>query len=301
MADDKPVFIISDLHIGDGGPRDNFGCPGSERPDRLTAFLDHVEAAGGELIILGDLLEFWQAPVGDVIAHNRELLDRLGRMGAVYILGNHDSDLAGFVGTGLLRHDFFDAMLDVTPKPGRPGASPPYERRIGGKTFRLMHGHEVDPFNASPAPSWGRILSIFAGIFEEHNGSPRLAGGKLIESRLEWLGERLLGVWHWLTTWLWRMRGGSSAPGRQLTPAQKPSRAAEMLRRYRAHHERGHYDVLVVGHTHHPGRLGDWYLNAGCWARQIANFVRIDPDGRADVYDWDGRRATPNTDTLQEG
>lgn len=34
------IFVISDLHIGDGGPRDNFGHAESTRPEQLMAFLD---------------------------------------------------------------------------------------------------------------------------------------------------------------------------------------------------------------------------------------------------------------------
>ena len=35
------IFVISDLHIGDGGPRDNFAC--GDCRDQLIAFLDYVE------------------------------------------------------------------------------------------------------------------------------------------------------------------------------------------------------------------------------------------------------------------
>jgi UDP-2,3-diacylglucosamine pyrophosphatase LpxH len=53
--------------IGDGGPRDNFGHEGSNRPQQLTRFLDYVSEQNGELIVVGDLLEFWQANFSKVI------------------------------------------------------------------------------------------------------------------------------------------------------------------------------------------------------------------------------------------
>ena len=70
MPDDRPIFVISDLHIGDGGPRDNFGHKDSDRPGQLTEFLAHVKRENGKLIIIGDLFEFWQASFSKVIMRN---------------------------------------------------------------------------------------------------------------------------------------------------------------------------------------------------------------------------------------
>src|SRR4051812_24656595 len=55
------LFVISDLHLGDGGMRDNFEA-GKKTP-QLRAFIDHVGSEGGELFILGDLFEFWQMSI----------------------------------------------------------------------------------------------------------------------------------------------------------------------------------------------------------------------------------------------
>jgi UDP-2,3-diacylglucosamine pyrophosphatase LpxH len=49
----RDIFVISDLHLGDGGARDNFEM-GKKTP-QLRAFLDHVGSEGGELFVLGDL------------------------------------------------------------------------------------------------------------------------------------------------------------------------------------------------------------------------------------------------------
>jgi len=69
--------------------------------------LDYVEQEGGELFILGDLFEFWQANVGRVIVRRMDFLDRLARMGAVYVVGNHDAVLEVLIGKGVLAHPFF--------------------------------------------------------------------------------------------------------------------------------------------------------------------------------------------------
>ena len=175
---DPSIYVISDLHLGDGGPRDNFAV--GDRRDQLSLFMDYVRKAGGEIIVLGDLFEFWQSSLSKVIMHHKELLDEFATIGATYVLGNHDSDLAAFVGTGFLAHPFFKGMRG------------PLDRTIGGRAFRFMHGHEVDLFNSGDTPSWGRMLAIFVGIFEEKNGSPILAGGETVEGALEGFGENLL-------------------------------------------------------------------------------------------------------------
>ncbi len=84
-----------------------------------------------------------------------------------------------------------------------------------------------------------------------------------------------------------------------LTPAQNPDRAKEMLAMYQEDMEDNGYDVLIAGHTHQPGRIGDWYFNSGTWARKVNSFVQIDPNGDAAVYDWVKDRPVANTTVLQ--
>jgi len=284
MPENKPIFVISDLHLGDGGPRDN-SAVGSRRVE-FGKFLDHVADKNGELVIVGDMFEFWQASLSQVIVTHLGLLDRLAAMDATYVVGNHDVDLAAFIGTDLLSHPFFQKM------------SGPFERKVNGRRVKFMHGHEVDPFNCGEAPGSGRILSIFAGIFEDRNGSPVYANGKTVEETLTWIGTTMLQWWNrFAKLRLFRMpRNGrrSSSPKKELTPAQNPSRAKEMLKKYREDKETEGYDVAIVGHTHQPGRLDDWYYNSGCWATKINSFVEISPAGEVGVFDWRENRPVPN-------
>jgi len=277
----KDIFVISDLHIGDGGPRDNFGHADSDRPRQIMAFLDYVEREKGELIIAGDMLEFWQASFSKVIIHNLPLLDRLANLDATYVLGNHDADLLHFVGRDLMTHPLLKSITG------------PITRTIGGKSFRFMHGHEVDPFNVGDTPSWGRMMAIFAGICEDKVGSPML-GNDPLESLLTRIGE-----------WLLKKAANAYAAAKgtvtkstkeEHTPAQNPDRAAAMLGMYAADRQASGYDVLIVGHTHQPGRIEDWYFNTGSWATTNNNFVRITRDGEAQVFDWvDGQPKTHDT------
>lgn len=286
----RPIFVISDLHLGDGGHRDNFSTRGREQ--ELERFLDYVVDQEGELLILGDLFEFWQMNLSKIIVKRRSLLDRLHEMGAVYVLGNHDADLSAFVGTDVLSPAFFRHM------------SGPIERVVGGKRFRFMHGHEVDGVNSDDAPTYGRAFCILAGIFEDGNGSPMVVNSdKCLEDELE---ESALSLREWAKSLFTRLRDGClrcacKMLGRpemyisvgNLTPAQNPSLARELLAAYKAEAAKG-YDVLIVGHTHQAGRIGSWYFNSGTWARTVNSFVKIEPSGETNVFNWIDGRAEPN-------
>ena len=108
MGNNATVFVISDLHMGDGGPRDNFAV--GDRSRQLDLFLEMVAARQAELVILGDLFDFWQMNLSRVVTLRLPLLDRLAALNALYVVGNHDADLAYFIGTGLLSHRFFQRM-----------------------------------------------------------------------------------------------------------------------------------------------------------------------------------------------
>ncbi|WP_437641380.1 metallophosphoesterase [Sorangium sp. So ce854] len=283
----RDIFVISDLHIGDGGARDNFES-GKKTPE-LRAFLDHVGSEGGELFLLGDIFELWQMNLSLLLVKRRALLDQLAALRLIYVPGNHDVDLLHFIDTDFLHHPFFACMRA------------PFVRELGGRRFRFCHGHESDPFNAGDDPGYGRMLSIFAGLWEDQNGSPILTSGESVEDVLEQFGDSMLTIWNRaLATMSQRgaMRDGSDArPGSALTPAQSPGRLGEHVVGVRAELERGDHEVAVLGHTHKAGRIGDWYFNSGSWAGPINSFLRISPDGHVRYLEWkDGRaveRAMP--------
>ncbi len=274
----RDIFVISDLHLGDGGARDNFEA-GKKTPE-LRSFLDHVGSEGGELFILGDLFELWQMSMSRLFVERRDLLDQLAALPLVYVPGNHDVDLAHFIGTDFLAHPFFGHMRA------------PFSREIAGKRHRFFHGHEVDPFNAGDAPGFGRMLAIFGGIFEDQNGSPFLMSGESAEDVLEQFGESMLALWTSAMTTIGRTRVGKEmAPKTALTPAQNPDRLSEHVDAVRSDRRASGYDVAVLGHTHKPGRIGDWYFNSGSWNGPKNCFLRLSPDGAIGYFEWKERRA----------
>ena len=245
-----PTYIISDLHAGDRGPRDSFAYGNREK--EFSDFLDYVTKQNGKLIIVGDLLDCWQFNVSKVITVRLPLLDRLSSMGAVYILGNHDADLNYFAGTNLLNHSLIrNAKRGLTLV-------------VNGKRIRLIHGHEADPYCISDIPGVGRITAILSGIAEDKHGSPMASKYKTIAQKVVGPMDRAVSHFNWL-------RG-------------KPSREKQMNRALKS--LACTYDVLISGHTHKAGHIGNWYYNSGTWAEFRNSFLVINQNGTVGVFDW---------------
>ncbi|MDF2696199.1 MAG: hypothetical protein K0S65_4582, partial [Labilithrix sp.] len=278
MGAARDIFVISDLHLGDGGVRDNFEA--GDKTPQLHAFLDYVGEEGGELFILGDLFELWQMSLSRLLVKRRRLLDQAAELPLVYVPGNHDVDLVHFIDTDFMAHPFFARMR------------PPFTRELGGKRFRFFHGHEVDPFNAGDDPGFGRILAIFGGIFEDQNGSPLLTTGETAEEVLEQFGDSMLMLWTIaMSTMGFSRTKGDEPPQDKLTPAQNPDRLSEHIREVQVDRTREGYDVAVVGHTHKAGHIGDWYFNSGSWTGSRNSFLRIGPEGDVRYFEWKDRHA----------
>lgn len=279
MSMEKDIFIVSDLHLGDGGPRDNFSVDG--KLQKFNQFLDYVKDCGGEIILLGDVFDFWQSNIGNVIVHHLNLIDRLADMQAIYVIGNHDADFESLIGKNILAHPFFERMTG------------PFERVIGDKRFKFMHGHELDPFNRDGTPRWGRILAILGGILEDRKGSPLLSAGGFAEKTLLRVSRSFMWMWNNSVN-LFEKSERHEKPhslAESLTPAQDPTKIKGILSLYHNNKREEGYDFLVTGHTHRAGLFQDWYCNSGCWVGLRSNFLRINPEGHIHIYEWNNGRA----------
>lgn len=265
MISKKPIFAISDLHLGDGGPRDNFFAY-SDREKQFSAFLDYVEGIDGEIVIVGDFFELWQSNMSKVLMRRMWLLDQLARMNSVYVLGNHDADLRYFIKQkGWLLHPFFNRMCNS------------YYTHMGDKLFKFIHGHHVDPYCKSDKPGIGRISAIYTGIKEDRNGGPMVDKYRTIEQKtLRRLG-KLSRFCNWVTG--------------------KPNLNIQMNRKLRDMKPHA-VNTIVCGHTHKAGRIGSWLYNCGTWAEGKCSFVKITDDGEANVFDWVNNKAILNTTEL---
>ncbi len=265
MIKKSPIFAISDLHLGDGGPRDNFDV--GNRENRFLHFLDYVDDNDGEIVIVGDFFELWQSNISKVLTKRMWLLYRLAEMNAVYVLGNHDADLSYFVNKeGWLSHPFFNRMHNS------------YHTHMGDRFFRFTHGHQVDPYCASDTPGIGRISAIYTGMKEDRNGGPVLFNKyRTVERKVLGRLGKLSRLKNWITC--------------------KPNLNVQMNQRLLFRKPEA-IDVVICGHTHKPGRIGDWLYNCGTWAENKCSFVKITDDGKANVYDWINNKAVLNTTEL---
>ena len=257
---DSPIYCVSDLHMGDGGPRDNFAhMSDGNRPEEFNVFLDHVEERNGRLFILGDFFELWQSNISKVITHRVRLLGRLARMKATYILGNHDADLVHFTQPSnepaWLSHPFFKTMCTS------------HTEMVNGECFRFIHGHQVDPYCANDTPGIGRISAIYSGIWEDRHGHPQLNKRRTVE-------DATVGRLGRISSFLRKLIG-------------RPGRYQVMNEKLRQLQDWGAYNGLITGHTHRAGQVkGAPVYNTGSWAEGVCSYVVIEPDAQVSVYDW---------------
>jgi UDP-2,3-diacylglucosamine pyrophosphatase LpxH len=260
-----PTFCISDLHLCDRGPRDNFAYNGRE--GRFFDFLDFVAASQGRLIVLGDLFDWWQVNVSDSVLAYLPLIDRLAAMNATYVVGNHDCALTKFIGNVLMpAHPIFQRCRRA------------FEETIGSRRFAFLHGHEADPYCRDMNPGTGEITAIISGILEDRNKGP-FRRGHAVEDEFVGTLESALTIWRTLTF--------------------QHGRLAEMIDGVEAYRREAGAQVVVYGHTHEPGQIGNHHFNTGCWARQQDTFVRIEDNSTASVWQWEEGGPTPYEHSLK--
>lgn len=275
------MFVVSDLHMGDRSPKDNLRQ--GNRETMFDQFLAYVADQRGQLVLLGDVFELLRYPLDNIVARRRDLLDRLARMDTVYVPGNHDQDLASFIGAGDLPHPFFERT------------SPAFVHQVGDTRFKFMHGHEVDPLITCGTRSISRMVGAVAYLLEFRQGTCILSNDVFTDVLLE-IGEHALELWNRLTRRMNRALRHcyNRMPAEPMTRLSRHVRTCRMLERYGEDRTKDLYDVAIVGHTHRAGTFEDWYFNSGSWTGSHRNFLRISPDGNVAVFDWSAAGPQPN-------
>jgi predicted phosphodiesterase len=267
---DRQLFIISDLHIGSGGPRDTLDS--LDKRHMVESFLNHVQRENGELIILGDMMDLWRFGLMAVVRTHHDLLDHLNEMNVQYIPGNHDQVLGSLQHPGGIIHPFFDKLAS------------PCTRHIGGRQFHFTHGHELDPINGRIGPNIGKALGMSASLIEWAKGAQVFSSEVIGDALLE-LGERILAQYHALTHGVKLCLGCSRCDMAGRT-SLKTQHEQNMLHRHNNSRLSNGHDVIVSAHTHRPGVFGDWYYNSGSWTGGASTFLRILPDATTKLFDW---------------
>jgi len=161
----KPLFFVSDIHLGTGNRQEQH-----RRSASFCRFLSHVETHQGDLIIVGDLFDFWfeyrhviPRRFLDALMALRDLVNRGAEVH--FIGGNHDFWL----------NETFTDDLGIVVHPDS------YSMEREGKRYLITHGDGLDrsdrgyrllkkilrnPFNTRLFrlfhPDWGIALADFA-------------------------------------------------------------------------------------------------------------------------------------------
>lgn len=239
-----PVYLASDAHLG------------ATSPEREKAFLEWLRHAGehaAQIVINGDLFDFWFEYRGGVTAgydHVLALLKELTSSGVPVTLmgGNHD-----WWGGAYLREEIGVEFLQD-----------PVVRDLGGLRTFLAHG---DGLGAGDL-GYRALKLLLRGRFT------RFAFGSLPPV----VGDRVARVVS-LTEHRW---GPPTEADRGRSRALE-SWAAEKLRADRE------LDLVVLGHAHIPVlrevEPDRWYVNAGDWVYHRTYLVLDDGD-RPRLLTW---------------
>ena len=123
---DRPVYVLSDIHLGDGTAGDIF--MGKDRA--LLDFLREARDEGANIVVAGDAVDFSQAwDLTSILRVHGKILGAFSELGSAgrlwYILGNHDRDFLTIADNGQ------GFAVDGHRGPGHQGLSNMRGRAVG--------------------------------------------------------------------------------------------------------------------------------------------------------------------------
>jgi UDP-2,3-diacylglucosamine pyrophosphatase LpxH len=273
---DRTVFLVSDLHLGDGTRSDSF----QGKDEELIAFIEHVRQHDAHLVIAGDAIDFDQAWfMSRVLKAHAKLFGELSALadtnGVTYIWGNHDADISLF--KDLLRFDVCSSL------------------QIGEDVI-VRHGYEYDPFIGPDLEQAGmttRIHHLVERMLRTWIRTPLQHFYNLPNRLVYWAFHKLTMVLYGLKRLgFTRLYERMHVHEKYWTHSQlgDPQGIFEGVRDALAD---GPHRYLVTGHSHLPGLVevhpGRWYANTGSWTFRSAQYAKWDGE-RITVHDWRKKR-----------
>jgi UDP-2,3-diacylglucosamine hydrolase len=241
---DQPVYVVSDIHLG--------GVPAAtERAFRH--FLDHVGEHASQLVINGDLFDFWFEYRSVILSRHYRVLAALSDLRDAgvairFLGGNHDA-----WGGSFLREELGIEMLD-------DGA----EVVLAGKRALLVHGDGLGEGDFGYRVLKGVLRNrISIGLF------------RLLHPDV---GDRLA-------------RLVSTTESKHGTPGAVHAERAAALRSWarRELDRRPELDLVLAGHTHTPTvdevARGRYYINTGDWINHFTYLV-LTAGGEPELRCW---------------
>ena len=277
IPDDRPVWFISDLHIGDATPCDVF----FGKDHHLMALIRRVKDEGATLVIAGDAIDFHQAwSFTRVLRAHQELfsaLSELAREGRLYyVIGNHDFEINLF-------HEILAFRVCD-------------ELHIGDAIL-CVHGWQYDPYLSKTIGHGHEWSTTIHHLVERYLGTwLRIPLGEFytIGNRLMfWLAHKLAVVAHAWAAVMQRLGRPWSARALQdyldFWAQGNMGDPMGMFRpAWKALHD-GPHTTVVCGHSHLPGVVeqeGRRYVNTGSWTFASSHYVVWDGKGNFTCRDW---------------
>lgn len=241
------LFCISDAHLGAQEPELE-----QLKKEKLTSFLNYVLQEDGELIINGDLFDFWFEYRHAVPRQHFQILAQLSNFVNTgkkihYIAGNHDFWLDSFLEdqVGLILH------------------RDEYELEFDGKKYYIRHGDGLLKKDY-----------LYRGL------------KKVLRNPVNIFLYRLLHPDFGIPLALHFSHQSRTAAKKQTDYSDSDYREFAFNKI-----DKG-YDFVLLGHTHWPAKakhLDGWYLNSGHWMGPFT-FIVVE-NAVPKVLQWDGEKS----------
>jgi UDP-2,3-diacylglucosamine hydrolase len=249
----KPVYVVSDTHLG--------AVPAAtERAFR--GFLDHVQHGAAELLINGDLFDFWFEYRSVILREHFRVVAKLADVveagvPVTFVGGNHDAWAGSF-----LRDEVGIRVVEG-----------PLEMDLGGRRTLVAHGDGLGTGDLKY-----RMLKALI-----RSGLSIRAFRALHPD----LGRRIAGM-------------ASSTEHKAGTGDAYSKNRAAFLAAWGADRlaENPALDLVLTGHAHVPVvsevAPGRFYVNSGDWIRSYTYVVLPPGGGAPELRTWDLERGAPN-------
>jgi UDP-2,3-diacylglucosamine pyrophosphatase LpxH len=285
------IYVISDLHLGDGTRSDVFSLGDSiTKRDHMRSLIKEVKERDGHLLIVGDLLDLQQGwSIDRVVTANAILLRELSDLGAegrlTYIWSELDEDLS-----------YYQELLNITVAQEVHIPAPDHTPEAPHIWARAIQGHTLNPLIQSITDNPKRLRTL-------HHLTERLLGTWMryplenfptLENKIhfwclhkiDWLSRD----WEESTGWKRTLHAlVEQAYANQIGDASKVW--SSLLHQIQETPENVP-TVTLTGHSHVPGivqipNTDKTYVNTGSWTFNSHTVCKLQRQtGQVEMLDW---------------
>ena len=238
------IYFLSDVHLGAHSAEQE-----QLKEERLVLFFEKIEREDAELIVVGDIFDFWFEYLHAVPRMHFRVLGKLANLAAKktvrYVAGNHDFWLNSFMSN--------EVGLIIHPDE--------YIMNIDGKRFYITHGD-------------GLLANDYGYRFLK----------KVLRNRANIFLYRMLHPDIGVPFALFFSHLSRNSSHRKKRPYSDSDYRAFAYSKI----DEG-FDYVVLGHTHWAAMQSHdkgYYLNSGYWGRDFTYIVV--KEGIAQLLSWDG-------------